>query len=85
MLFVVPLCRYMGFGADGIGMDITLDSQPPKDPSVMVQALRDYGEVMFSTGTKPILRGQMYLLPRDEAEPLVKEGVLDIVEFQSYT
>ncbi|EIE24345.1 GINS complex, Psf1 component, partial [Coccomyxa subellipsoidea C-169] len=60
----------------GIGMDLTLDESPPKDPDMYVRVLRDYGEVAFSMGSVVLKKGSTHFLPRAEADPLIREGVL---------
>ena len=75
-----PGRSYSGFSAAGVGLDVTLDAAPPRDPSVGVRAARDYGDVAFSTGRVHVRAGQFYFLPCDEAEPLIREGVLTPVD-----
>lgn len=41
--------------------------------------LRDYGEVVFTSGKVSLQRGKSHWLPRDEAHPLVMDGVLEFV------
>ncbi|KAK9906856.1 hypothetical protein WJX75_009228 [Coccomyxa subellipsoidea] len=60
----------------GVGMDLTLDESPPKDPDMYVRVLRDYGEVAFSMGSVVLKKGSTHFLPRAEADPLIREGVL---------
>lgn len=56
------------------------DQTPTKDPSVEVRVLHDYGEVVFGVGRTNLKKGTFHLLPRTEAEPLIREGVLESVE-----
>lgn len=42
--------------------------------------LHDYGEVVFGVGRANLKKGTFHLLPRTEAEPLIREGVLESVE-----
>lgn len=44
------LSKYMRSGRLGVGVDLTADPLPPEDPFVHVRVLRDYGEVVFSSG-----------------------------------
>lgn len=72
------LLGYMNDSPGGTYLDLTLDSQPPKDPLVEVHVLRDHGEVMFShPGAVRLMKGTVHLLPREEAEPLILEGILE--------
>lgn len=41
--------------------------------------LKDYGEVVFSSGKVSLERGKSHWLPRDEAHPLLMDGVLELV------
>ena len=52
------------------------DESPPKDPDMYVRVLRDYGEVAFSMGSVVLKKGSTHFLPRAEADPLIREGVL---------
>jgi enamine deaminase RidA (YjgF/YER057c/UK114 family) len=61
-------------------LPISQDPMPPDDPYVQVRVLRDYGEVVFTSGKVSLQRGKSHWLPRDEAHPLVMDGVLDFVE-----
>jgi GINS complex subunit 1 len=70
-------CRSRELG--GVGLDLTADAAPPADPFVQVRVLRDYGEAAFSCGSVKLRRGQSHWLPRDEAHPLVQDGVLECV------
>eukprot|EP00887_Chlorella_sp_A99_P003991 scaffold11.g3991.t1 len=77
------LSRYMRSGRGGIGLDLTADPVPPEDPCVQVRVLRDYGEVVFSSGKVSLQRGKSHWLPRDEVHPLVMDGVLELVPSDS--
>ena len=57
----------------------TQDQTPPKDPSIEVRVLKDYGEVFLTLGRANLKKGTVHLLPRTEAEPLIREGVLESV------
>jgi GINS complex subunit 1 len=50
--------------------------EPPKDPSVQVRCVQDHGDVMFSIGKVNLTRDTVHLLPREEAEPFISDGVL---------
>ena len=55
------------------------DAQPPKTNNVLVKVLETQGEMMFSFGQATLSRGTLHLLPVEEAEPLVREGVVEVV------
>lgn len=60
------------------------DQRPPKDPNVEVQVMYDYGEVVFAVGPTTLAEGTFHLLPRAEAEPLIRQGVLKNVEYDMH-
>lgn len=63
-----------------LGGGIPQDQMPPKGPSVEVVVLEDFGEVAFSIGRANLAKGSSHLLPRDEAEPLIRSGVLQLMD-----
>ncbi|GLI68790.1 hypothetical protein VaNZ11_013284 [Volvox africanus] len=67
--------------AEGLGMDLTLDTRPPKDTFVNVRGLKDAGEVIISYGRATILNGTIISLPSEEAEPLIRDGTVEVVEW----
>ncbi|EFJ44833.1 hypothetical protein VOLCADRAFT_94844 [Volvox carteri f. nagariensis] len=67
--------------AEGVGMDLTLDTRPPKDTFVNVRGLKDSGEVILSYGRATILYGTIISLPSEEAEPLLRDGTVELVEW----
>ncbi|PSC74268.1 DNA replication complex GINS PSF1 [Micractinium conductrix] len=71
------LNRYMRSGR-GVGLDLTADPTPPDDPYVQVRVLRDYNDVVFSSGRVSLQRGKSHWLPSDEAHPLIMDGVLEL-------
>lgn len=46
---------------------------------VQVRVLRDYNDVVFSSGKVSLQRGKSHWLPSDEVHPLVMDGVLELV------
>lgn len=78
------LRMYFGHDANGIQMDLTLETTPPQDVNVQVRVLRDHGEVLLSIGKVNLANGSVHLLPRDEAEPLLTRGVLEVLEAEVY-
>ncbi|KAK9806721.1 hypothetical protein WJX72_000554 [[Myrmecia] bisecta] len=78
------LTKYMRKGSTGIGMDLTLDARPPGDPNLQVRVVKDYGEMMFSSGRFILRRNMVLFLPRHEVESLVREGVLEPIELDNH-
>ena len=58
---------------------IPLPRRKPGSACLQVRVLRDYGEVVFSSGRVALERGKSHWLPRDEAHPLLMDGVLECV------
>lgn len=73
------LSKYMRSGKAGVGLDLTADPTPPDDPYVQVRVLKDYGDVVFASGKVSLARGKSHWLPRDEAHPLIMDGILENV------
>jgi hypothetical protein len=46
---------------------------------LQVRVLRDYSDVVFSSGKVSLQRGKSHWLPGDEVHPLVMDGVLELV------
>jgi hypothetical protein len=61
-----PVCWWPGFQ----------EESPPKNPDIFVRVVRDYGDVAFSMGSVTLKKGSTHFLPRAEADPLIREGVL---------
>ncbi len=51
----------------------------PPHPCLQVRVLRDYSDVVFSSGKVSLRRGKSHWLPSDEVHPLVMDGVLELV------
>lgn len=63
--------------ATGVGCDLTAADRPPAAAGeVMVRAVGSGGDVAFSSGVFRLDPGSVHTLPRAEAEPLLREGVL---------
>ncbi|KAG2455102.1 hypothetical protein HYH02_000922 [Chlamydomonas schloesseri] len=67
--------------SEGVGMDLTLDTRPPKDTFVNVRGLKDAGEVILSYGRATVLVGTTISLPAEEAEPLLRDGTVELVDW----
>ena len=50
---------------------------PPRDLNISVRVLKDYGTIETSVGSVVMAQGVVHLLPRTEAEPLIRQGVLE--------
>lgn len=53
------------------------DLLPPKDPEVQVRALQDYGEMAASNGTIHFQRNAVFFMAQEDAEPLIRQRVLE--------
>lgn len=58
--------------------------KPPKDRCMTVRCLKDAGEVILSYGRATMVRGSTVSLPVDEAEPLVREGVVEPIDWDEW-
>lgn len=70
------LSRYMRKG-EGIGLDLAVDLVPPKDPEIQVRALQDYGEMVASNGTIHFQKNAVFFMAQEDAEPLIRNKVLE--------
>ena len=61
----------------GVGLDLFLDTKPPRANNVLVKVVESQGELMFSFGSANLQRGTVHLLPVEEAEPLIKSGAVE--------
>ena len=61
----------------GVGLNLTLDPSPPRDHKVQVRVLEEYGEVVTRDGAVDLRKNTVHLLWRDDAQPLIAEGVLE--------
>lgn len=52
---------------------------PAISRGLQVRVLRDYSDVVFSSGKVSLQRGKSHWLPGDEVHPLVMDGVLELV------
>lgn len=57
------------------------DTRPPKDTFVNVRGLKDSGEVILSYGRATVLVGTTISLPAEEAEPLLRDGTVEMVDW----
>ena len=64
------------------GDDRLQDMLPPRDPDVSVRVLEDYGDVMLSIGSVFLQSGSVHLLPREEAEHLIRENVVQDISLE---
>jgi GINS complex subunit 1 len=61
----------------GVGLNLTLDPAPPRDHKVQVRVLEEYGEIVTKDGVVDLAKNTVHLMWRDEAQPLIAEGVLE--------
>ena len=66
---------------DGSFLDLFVDMKPPKDPYIKVRVKRTLGDLHFRwLGSVSLEKGAVVTLPRDEAERLILEGLLEDFE-----
>ena len=53
--------------------------RPPKSNNVLVKVLESQGDMMFSFGQATLSRGTLHNLPVEDAEPLIREGSVELV------
>ena len=58
------------------------DMLPPRDADVSVRVIKDYGDTVLSIGSVFLAAGSVHLLPRDEAEPLIRSGHLQDITLE---
>jgi GINS complex subunit 1 len=66
-------------GARGLDLNLTLDPGPPKEQRVEVRVLADAGSVWTRDGEVHLAARSTHLMWRDEAQPLIAEGLLEKV------
>jgi GINS complex subunit 1 len=72
------LNKYMGRDKErGVNCNLTLDANPPKEHKIQVRALKDYGEIYTKDGEVDLKKDTVHLLWREDAQPLISEGVLE--------
>ena len=81
MADVAALRRLLGayMGRGGVGLNLTLDPSPPKAQKVEVRCLVDAGTVYTRDGEITLRARSVHYMWRDEAQPLIAEGVLQKV------
>ena len=67
----------MGDLAQELDVDLTLNMDPPKELVVEVRSLSDYGEVMTEYGSVRLTKDSTLFMRRVDAEPLIRQGVLE--------
>eukprot|EP00891_Asterochloris_glomerata_P009199 jgi/Astpho2/9199/Aster-07157 len=74
----------------GISLDLTApwclrqDLEPPCDPTVQVKVERDFGAIVDADGTTHLDKGTVLSMSREEAEPLIRQGVLSLWHQEGY-
>ncbi|CAL2031307.1 hypothetical protein CAEBREN_24041 [Caenorhabditis brenneri] len=62
------------------GVNLLLNTAPPKTLFVQVRALEDYGDFETSDGTQvQLIKDSLHHLPRQDCEMLIRQGVLELV------
>lgn len=63
------------------GLDLTLNTQPPKSLYIEVRSLEDYGEFEMEDGlTVQLKKNSQHYLLRSQCEHLIKQGILEHVQ-----
>eukprot|EP00102_Acyrthosiphon_pisum_P021189 XP_016658399.1 PREDICTED: DNA replication complex GINS protein PSF1 [Acyrthosiphon pisum] len=74
------LVSYMKTIGPDTGLNLTQDTKPPKSLYTEVRSLVDAGKLELESGEVLILRkNSQYMLSRSQAEPLIRQGVLEQV------
>jgi GINS complex subunit 1 len=60
-----------------VDLNLTLDLTPPIHHKIQVRCLEDYGELFTKDGSVDLKRNTVHLMWREEAEPLIREGILE--------
>ncbi|KAF5739106.1 hypothetical protein HS088_TW12G00305 [Tripterygium wilfordii] len=60
-----------------VGVDLTLDMVPPKDPYIKVRVLDDMGAIVLSDKTANLARHSMHFLRRTDAEQYIAQGLME--------
>ena len=60
-----------------VDLNLTLDLEPPRHHKIKVRCLEDRGELFTRDGFVDLRKNTVHLLWREEAEPLIREGVLE--------
>lgn len=60
-----------------VDLDLTLDLEPPHAHKIQVRCLEDHGELYTRDGVVDLKKNTVHLLWREEAQPLIREGVLE--------
>ena len=60
-----------------VDLNLTLDLEPPKHHKIQVRCLEERGELFTRDGSVDLKRNTVHLMWREEAQPLIREGVLE--------
>jgi len=65
---------------DGLGIDLTQNTSPPKSLYIEVRCILDYGEFETEDGTVILLKkNSQHYLPTSQIEHLIRQGILEHV------
>ncbi|KAK9842651.1 hypothetical protein WJX74_000140 [Apatococcus lobatus] len=56
------------------------DTTPPSDPELSVRVRKDCGEVVLPSGTFFLKKDTCHIMPREEAEGLIRDGYVEAFE-----
>ena len=56
------------------------DTTPPSDPELSVRVRKDCGEVVLPSGTFFLKKNTCHIMPREEAEGLIRDGYVEALE-----
>jgi GINS complex subunit 1 len=62
-----------------VGINVSYDMDPPKDVFIEIRALKDFGKFETENGTLNITKNLTYYLKRMDAEPLIKQGIAQVI------
>lgn len=58
------------------------DMLPPRDADISVKVIKDFGDTILSIGSVFLKAGSVHLLPREEAEPLIRSGYMEDIALE---
>jgi len=74
------VATYMMSIGDGLGIDLTQNTSPPKSLYIEVRCILDYGEFETEDGTVILLKkNSQHYLPTSQIEHLIRQGILEHV------
>ncbi|GBG75646.1 hypothetical protein CBR_g20274 [Chara braunii] len=77
--------RLLGTYMSAVDVDLTVDVVPPKDPFIEVRVLENAGSMLLEDKIAHLEPNSVHLIKREEAEPLIMQGVLEHIWTSSHT